>query len=73
MAKSKGDGWYFLPSHEYPAQFLKALAMASHAGKIDPAELQYFFDSKWTIREITVELYNRVKKEDMPSYTPETA
>ena len=59
MPKSKE--WYHLHTGEYSSQFLKALAMAVHTGKLDSSELQYWFDSKWTQKEITVELYNRVK------------
>jgi hypothetical protein len=55
------DQWYTLPKGEYPAQFLKALAMASHVGAVDPAELAYWFNNNWTHKEMTVEMYNRVK------------
>lgn len=53
--------WYHLPKGEYNSTFLKALAMAVHEHKLDPSELQYFFDQKWTQYEISKELYDRVK------------
>jgi len=42
-------------------------------GKLDPAELQYWFDNKWSQKEITVALYNRVKPTNKPSFTVEEA
>jgi len=70
---SKGKDWYYFPKGEYSSQFLKAVAMANHMGKLDPAELQYWFDNKWSQKEITVALYNRVKPTNKPSFTVEEA
>lgn len=61
MAESRRE-WFYLPKGQYDPQFLKALAMASHCKVIDPAELQYWFDHKWSQKEMTVEMYNRVKE-----------
>jgi hypothetical protein len=55
------DRWYHLPKGEYPPQFLKALAMAVHRNVLDPSELDYWFSNNWSVREMTVEMYNRVK------------
>lgn len=70
---SKGKDWYYFPKGEYSAQFLKAVAMANHVGKLDPAELQYWFDAKWSQKEITVALYNRVKSNKQRPFTVEEA
>jgi hypothetical protein len=53
--------WYHLPKGEYHSTFLKAVAMAVHRKVLDPSELQYFFDQKWSQDEIAKELYKRVK------------
>lgn len=61
MRKPFRKEWYHLPTMQYDSQFLKALAMAVHCEVLDPSELQYWFDSKWTLQEMTVEMYNRVR------------
>lgn len=53
--------WYYLPKGEYDSQFLKALAMAVHCDLLDPSELQYWFKNNWTLKDMTLEMYNRVK------------
>lgn len=65
----RGKDWYYFPKGEYSSQFLKAVAMANHVGKLDPTELQYWFDNNWSQREITLELYNRVKRPQQPTYS----
>lgn len=63
MPNKRGKGWYYLPSGEYPPEFLKALAMASHIKVIEPSELEYFLgNAEWGIEKITIELMERVKK-----------
>lgn len=71
--KSKGKDWYYFPKGEYSSQFLKAVAMANHVGKLDPSELQYWFDNNWSQKEITVALYNRVKTNKQRFFTTEEA
>jgi hypothetical protein len=54
--------WYHLPKGEYNTQFLKALAMAVHCEVLDPSELEYWFDNHWSLKEMTVEMFKRVKE-----------
>jgi hypothetical protein len=58
---ASNNEWYHLPKGEYKDQFLKALAMAVHCKMLEPSELQYWFDNKWTQDEMTKEMYKRVK------------
>ena len=46
---------------EYDVTFIEALACAVHLKLIEPEELVYFFERKWSNKEIAKELYDRVK------------
>lgn len=59
MSKIHKD-WFYFPSGEYNPTFLKAVAMASHIGRLSPTELQYFFDEGWSQAKIAKELYERI-------------
>lgn len=36
--------------------------MAVHLDRLEPNELEYFFEQKWTQSEIAKELYKRIKE-----------
>lgn len=52
---------YTLREGEYDPTFLKALAIAVHLNKLDPAELEYWLAEERTQQWMAVELYKRFK------------
>ena len=52
---------YYLPEAEYDTTFLKALACAVHCEKLEPEELEYWFEEDWSLEKMAKEMYRRVK------------
>lgn len=53
---------YYMPEGKYDPTFLKALAMAVHLDKLEPEELEYWFEAEWTQVQMSKELYKRIKE-----------
>jgi hypothetical protein len=55
---------YRLPDGAYDPTFLKALACAIHVDKLDPSELEFWFEDGRDQVWIAKELYSRVKPDE---------
>ena len=57
MAKKK---MYVIRGDKYDPTWIKAVAMAIHLDKLDPAELEFWYENNWTQEEMAKELYKRI-------------
>lgn len=58
MAKAKQ---YTIRGGKYDPTWIKAVAMAIHTEKLEPEELEFWFENDWSQQDMARELYKRLK------------